>query len=59
VSPEDFPFLADTATHARDIPPEVEFRRGLAAVIHGLGGHAPAVPPPRARGDNRQRRATS
>lgn len=33
---DTFPLLADTAAHARTIPPEDEFRRGLDAVIRGL-----------------------
>ena len=36
LSPTDYPFLADTAGHARRIPPDVEFRRGLAALLDGL-----------------------
>ncbi|HEY8524127.1 MAG TPA: TetR/AcrR family transcriptional regulator C-terminal domain-containing protein [Acidimicrobiales bacterium] len=31
-----FPVLADTAAHARAIPPDQEFRRGLAVVLRGL-----------------------
>jgi AcrR family transcriptional regulator len=33
----DFPFLAETARAARAIGPDEEFRRGLAAVLAGLG----------------------
>jgi hypothetical protein len=37
LGPADYPFLADTAGHARHIPPDVEFHRGLAALLRGLG----------------------
>ncbi|GLY68433.1 TetR/AcrR family transcriptional regulator [Amycolatopsis taiwanensis] len=33
---EDFPFLADTARHARNVPAKEEFRRGVEIVIRGL-----------------------
>jgi hypothetical protein len=36
LAPTDYPFLADTAGHARRIPPDVEFYRGLAALLDGL-----------------------
>ena len=36
LSPTDYPFLADTARHARRIPPDVEFHQGLAALLDGL-----------------------
>jgi AcrR family transcriptional regulator len=31
-----YPFLADTAPHARRIAPETEFRRGLEIILRGL-----------------------
>jgi AcrR family transcriptional regulator len=34
--PDVFPYLADTAHHARTIPPDEEFRRGLQIVLRGL-----------------------
>lgn len=33
----DFPLLADTARHARGVPPEEEFRQGLEIMLRGLG----------------------
>jgi hypothetical protein len=33
-----FPHLADAASHAVGIPPEEEFRRGLALLLRGLAG---------------------
>lgn len=41
LSPTDYPFLADTAGHARRIPPDVEFHRGLAALLDGLRADNP------------------
>jgi AcrR family transcriptional regulator len=35
---EDFPFLADTARHARTVGPDEEFREGLAFLLRGLPG---------------------
>jgi Tetracyclin repressor-like, C-terminal domain len=32
----NYPFLADTAGHARHVPPDVEFHRGLEALLRGL-----------------------
>jgi len=37
LSPEEFPILAETATRARNIPPEEEFRRGFDILLRGLG----------------------
>ncbi|MEU1982164.1 TetR/AcrR family transcriptional regulator C-terminal domain-containing protein [Nocardia sp. NPDC019395] len=36
--PERFPQLARTATDARALPPDVEFRRGLDVLLRGLAG---------------------
>jgi AcrR family transcriptional regulator len=33
---DSFPYLADTARHARTIPPDEEFHRGLQLVLRGL-----------------------
>ncbi|WP_040838124.1 TetR/AcrR family transcriptional regulator [Nocardia brevicatena] len=40
LSPDEFPYLARTATEARTVSPDEEFRRGLDIVLRGL-----AVPP--------------
>jgi hypothetical protein len=37
LDPTEHPHLADTARHARAIPPDVEFRKGLEIVLRGLG----------------------
>ncbi|HEX6568978.1 MAG TPA: TetR/AcrR family transcriptional regulator C-terminal domain-containing protein [Acidimicrobiales bacterium] len=37
-----YPMLADTAAHARHVAAADEFRRGLAVVLRGLAGEAPA-----------------
>ena len=37
LDPAEYPHLADTARHARAIPPDVEFRKGLAIILRGLG----------------------
>lgn len=34
---DDYPFLRDTARHARKVTPDEEFRRGVEIVIRGLG----------------------
>ena len=34
--PDEFPLLARTATDARSVPPDEEFRRGLDIVLRGL-----------------------
>jgi AcrR family transcriptional regulator len=36
-----YPFLAQTASHARRIAPDEEFRRGLDVVLRGLGAAVP------------------
>lgn len=36
VSPEQYPFLSATATDARTLPADEEFRRGLDVVLRGL-----------------------
>ncbi len=33
-----YPFLSNTAVHARRIAPAEEFRRGLAIILRGLAG---------------------
>ena len=33
---DSYPHLTETARHARDIPPDEEFRNGLTALLHGL-----------------------
>lgn len=33
---DQFPYMAATAVTARDVPPEEEFRQGLAALLEGL-----------------------
>jgi hypothetical protein len=38
---EDFPFLADTAHHARTVGPDEEFREGLGFLLRGLPGTDP------------------
>jgi AcrR family transcriptional regulator len=38
---EDFPFLADTARHARTVGPDEEFREGLGFLLRGLPGTDP------------------
>jgi AcrR family transcriptional regulator len=43
-----YPYVADTAVHARRIPPDEEFRRGLTVVLRGLVGESRA-PPTRTR----------
>jgi AcrR family transcriptional regulator len=35
---EDFPYLADTARHARGVGPDEEFREGLGFLLRGLPG---------------------
>jgi AcrR family transcriptional regulator len=42
---EEFPFLADTAVHARGVPSDDEFRGGLAVVLRGLGIDASILGP--------------
>jgi AcrR family transcriptional regulator len=44
-----YPYVADTAFHARRIPPDEEFRRGLAVVLRGLVAETTHSPPTRAR----------
>jgi Tetracyclin repressor-like, C-terminal domain len=39
---EQFPLLAATATVARKVSPDDEFRLGLAAVLRGISSGAPA-----------------
>lgn len=36
LSPASYPLLAETATYARDVPPQQEFRQGLDIVLQGL-----------------------
>lgn len=38
--PGDYPILTETARHARRIPPDEEFRRGLAVVLAGIACQA-------------------
>jgi AcrR family transcriptional regulator len=40
---DHFPHLADAASHAAGIPPEEEFRRGLALLLRGLAGGGPGT----------------
>lgn len=35
--PAEFPYMADTARHARKVSPDQEFLGGLAMLLHGLG----------------------
>jgi AcrR family transcriptional regulator len=38
--PTEYPLLAATARQARSVTPDEELRRGLAAVLRGIGGEA-------------------
>lgn len=38
LSPDDFPFMSQTARQAREVGPDREFLGGLAALLRGLGG---------------------
>jgi hypothetical protein len=36
LSPEEYPLLSRTATDARSVPPDEEFRRGVEIVLRGI-----------------------